>query len=159
MGDEIQNATTTTQDDLLERLLAGAATKAAEVEAAKVLSKGVVTKSEISAALGQFETNLLSKVEALLTAKAVVPVEENEETVAKAGAMVANGRKGTIAGSSNPRDDNPIKYLVQKARSEKPVYDETDKQLMWALTLKGMTAGMSYDATDGVDFGDEYGDN
>jgi len=144
-----------TQQDLLEQLLAGAAQREARKVAEEQLQKGSVTKAEFSSALGEFKQTMLAELAGLLQQKATSPEqtqdtdqeEEEPEPIQKAG------RKGTIPPAQDPRDANPLQYLLQKARSGGD-YDETDKQIIWALTVRGLTAGMSTADVDGEDFGD-----
>lgn len=144
-----------TQEDLLEKLLAGAAEREAQKAMAELEKKGTVTKAEFSTALSEFEQRLLDKI-GEITQKAAAPVEApqttEEETVQKAG-----GRRSTITGATDPRSDNPVRYILQKSRSGQE-YDQTDKELIWGLTMKGLTQGMSMTPIDGDDFADEYTD-
>jgi hypothetical protein len=147
-----------TQSDLLEQLLAGAAERETKKAMDELAQKGTVTKAEFSTALGEFEKNLVEKITSSIADKLqkgapqATPeaAEEDEpEVVAKAG------RKGTLSGapSGDPRSDNPLKYIVAKARSGEEL-DQTDKELVWGLTMRGLTAGMSHQDIDGADFCD-----
>ena len=144
-----------TQDDLLETLLAGAAERAAAKATEEKLAKGTVTKSEFGSALSEFEQRLLAKFDAVLGDKLqkAAPAEESEgeseQPVQKAG------RKGTLTSTTDPRSENPVRYLVQKGKKGE-AFDDQDKALVWALTLKGFTQGMDTRDIDGPDFGDEY---
>lgn len=154
----------------LEELLAGAAERAAAKEAEKLAAKGVVTADQLGDIIAQAMQKVVQQT-AVQKAQAAPDsqesdVEEAEETVQKARPGV--GRKGTVQGgaSGNLREDNPIKYLITKART--PVqsgkrtlpgytaFDPLDKDLLWKLTHKGMTQGMSNEPVDGDDFADAF---
>lgn len=151
------------QQNLLEELLAGAAQKAAKEEADKLAAKGVVTRDDFNTALGAFKEGLLTEVKNVV-ADAVqkaqpAPVPEEDDEPVRKGA----GRKGTIpaaSDSTDPREANPVGYIVRKSRTveqnphgfEVPGYkkfDPTDKAIAWAVTLKGLTQGMSMEPVEG----------
>lgn len=145
-----------TQDDLLETLLAGAAERAAQKQMEEIAHKGTVTKAEFSTALGEFENRLLGRIDEVFAQKAtpaesVEPETEQPEQVQKAG----SGRRSTVQGTSDPRSDNPVRYLIQKGQKGE-AFDDLDKSLMWELTRKGLSQGMSTIEIDGKDFADEY---
>jgi hypothetical protein len=93
-------------------------------------------------------TEKLQKASAQADPEAADPTEP----VQKASA----GRRSTIQSStSDPREDNPLRYLLQKSRKGEEL-DVTDKAIAWGLTLKALTQGMSTAPIEGEDFADEY---
>ena len=151
------------QADLLEQLLAGAAKKAAQEETQKLEQKGVVTRGDFSTALGAFKSELLDEVKTVVAdavqkaqPAAADPEAESEEPVKKGA-----GRKSTVAGgstgdSTDPREANPVAHIIRKSRqvderTGQPGYakfDTTDKAIAWALTMKGLTQGMSQEPVE-----------
>lgn len=136
----------------LENLLV----KAAEVAAAKAKEetdkamKGAVDASQLGDLLLQFESRMTRKIEE--TVSKGKETEETDETVGK-----GVGRKSTQ--TVDPREDNPVRYLVTKGRTAakegKDIpYDDVDKQVIWELTRKGLSAGMLYEPAEATDFGD-----
>lgn len=150
------------QADLLEQLLAGAAKKAAQEETQKLEQKGVVTRGDFSTALGAFKSELLDEVktvvaEAVQKAQPPADPEADPEEPVKKGA----GRKSTVPGgssgdSTDPREANPVAHIIRKSRqmderTGQPGYakfDTTDKAIAWALTMKGLTQGMSQEPVE-----------
>ena len=123
-------------------------------EEAALAMKGTVTAEQLGDLLLQFEQRMSTKVEQAVTKAAPTPAAEleTEETVGK-----GIGRKSTQA--ADPREDNPVKYIVNKGRialaaKKEPEYDEIEKQTMWELTRRGLAQGMQYTAEDASDFGD-----
>jgi hypothetical protein len=116
--DNMQNELT------LEELL----TLAAKAQEEKEVQKGITLES-LGTLFGQFETKILNAV---------------DERVSKA--MPARGegvgRQSTVNPSEDPRDKDPVSYIVQKSLKPDEL-DTTDKQLIWALTEKVLTDGMS----------------
>lgn len=147
------------QDDLLETLLAGAAERAAKKEMDELAKKGTVTKSEFGTALSEFETRLLAAFDAKLGDRVQKggkseQDEEEDEGEPEAKPVQKAGRRATLSAPTDARSDNPVRYLVQKGRKNEE-FDDQDKALIWALTFKGFTQGMSMQEIDGPDFGDD----
>lgn len=142
------------QEFLLEQLLSGAAERAAAQQMNELAQKGTVTKAEFGTALSEFENRLIGRIEGMVAQKAAEPAqadpapEPDPDPVQKAA-----GRRSTVP--SDPRSDNPVRYLIQKARSKEEL-DPTDKETIWGLTMKGLTQGMSTAEIEGGDFADEY---
>lgn len=134
----------------LEEIMAETATKLQEKkDAEKAVAKGV-TEERLGELLTQFKDSLLETVNTSIQ-KSFTDKQAEDEQVQKAQGV---GRKGTISGSSNdPREENPAKYIIQKAKSVDAngtagyaTFDPTDKAIAWAITLKGLTQGMRDDA-------------
>jgi hypothetical protein len=97
-----------------------------------------VTPEQLTAALSGFATEV-SKALAAEMAKVQQAVTEQVEKalpVREAGA----GRAG-VENTADPRDENPVAYLVAKARSEGGLSPE-DKKLAWAITKSVIADGM-----------------
>jgi hypothetical protein len=165
MPEDIQTQNPPQDDDMLEKLLAGAAQREADKKMKELEEKGVVTKAELSTVLKEFGIQLTETITSAVAdqIKKATPPEAAQPTdpdqqdqgqqVQKAGQQVGQ-RKGTIQGASDPRSDNPIRYLIQKGRAGQE-FDDLDRALIWGLTEKGFTQGMSYEDIDGPDFGDD----
>lgn len=154
------------QADYLEQLMAGAAQRAAQEETAKkakeLEEKGIVTKAELSTVLREFGTQLTETITSSVAAKldevkkaAPAPAEATDEEEAAAAPVAKASRKGTVSGASDPREDNPVRYLIQKSRKGESL-DDLDRALVWGLTFKGLAQGMSNEPIEGMDFADEY---
>lgn len=156
----------------LEKLLEGAAKKAAD-EAAAQVAKATVDPDQLGGLLLKFEERIMGKLEdAVKKAVPATPPElpEGTKEIEGEGEQVNKGvgRKSTIP-APNARMDNPVKYIVAKGRAAaaaKPStnynivpdadYDLQDKDFMWAMTKKALITGMSNQPAEGEDFGDEY---
>lgn len=147
-------------DDLLEKLLAGAAQREADKKMKELESKGVVTKAELSTVLKEFGVQLTETITSAVAdqiKKAAPPETQPPESKGGEGESerIQKGqRKGTIQGSSSPRDDNPIRYLIQKGRAGQE-FDDVDKALIWGLTERGFAQGMVYNDSGVYEFGDD----
>lgn len=136
----LEGTNTDMDEQMLETLLAGAIEKInAKNEAARA-TKGL-TKEDVVALLAEQATQTATLIDEKVSAVQKAQAEELRK---------GQGRKGTIAGgndgSETEREANPIAYIAKKARDPK-TYDQTDKQLVWALTHKALTKGMSQDNT------------
>jgi len=150
-----ENNQETKPNDFLENLLTEAASRAAKEEAEQALKKGYVTREQINMALDSFgaklEETLADKLLGVLednVQAALKKALENEELLTKAGA-----RKSTIITPEEERDANPIAYLIKKGRTalaanEEPSYDQVDKDLIWAITEKALSQGMTIDQNE-----------
>jgi hypothetical protein len=164
MPDDIQTQNPPQDDDLLEKLLAGAAKRETDKKMAELESKGVVTKAELSTVLKEFGTQLtetitsavVDQIKKAAPPEAAPPTDPDQPEGQRQGqqAVQKGQRKGTIQSSSDPRSDNPIRYLIQKGRAGQE-FDDLDRALIWGLTEKGFTQGMSHEDIDGPDFGDD----
>lgn len=161
MPEDIQTQNPPQDEDLLEKLLAGAAQREADKKMKELESKGVVTKAELSTVLKEFGTQLTETITSAMTEQLTKSMgnrqapEATEPPEDKGGEAVQKGqRKGTIQGAFDPRADNPIRYLIQKGRAGQE-FDDLDRALVWGLTEKGFTQGMSHEDIEGPDFGDD----
>jgi hypothetical protein len=125
--------------------------------------KGVVTKSELSTVLKEFGVQLTETITTAVVDQ--IKKADPPDAAQKADpdpnpdpetqqAVQKGQRKGTVGGGSDPRSDNPIRYLIQKSREGKE-FDDLDRALLWGLTEKGFTQGMSFEDVDEPDFGDD----
>jgi hypothetical protein len=139
---------TQTNPDALEQLMIDTATRLQEKKdaEAKVAKGQGVTIEQI----GDLLAGLMSKVdEKISKAMAKPEVEDEELPVSK-----SVGRKSTVTSTpvaKGSRDENPLQYIVSKARSASDAhtnFDPTDKALIWALTSKALSNGMRDTDTD-----------
>src|SRR5258708_1824893 len=146
MTDFIPPQDDTDQKDLLESLLVVAAEKAAKQQADDALKKGFITREQLNAALGVFgdtlETNLVEKISAALTPQI--------DQFVKKGLDGQAVKKSTIPTPEDERDADPVAYILKKGKDLGPeAYDDVDKRIIWALTYKGLTDGMSAFTSEG----------
>lgn len=148
------------QQDLLEQLLAGAAERETKKAMDELAQKGTVTKAEFSTALNEFGRQLTdtitTQVKEIVQKAAPAAEEETEDKTEETDPIKKGGspshRKGTV--NTSPREENPLRYIVQKARSKEEL-DPTDKALVWGLTLNALAKGMTYYNEEIEDFGDD----
>ena len=132
------------QKDLLEQLLVVAAEKAAKQEADQALKKGFVTREQINQALATFGEQLSTDLEDRIVEKITQALMPQVEQSVKKAAEGAGIRKGTIVTPEDERDADPVGYLLKKGKELGPeAYDDTDKRIIWGLTHKVLTQGMS----------------
>lgn len=132
----------TDQGDILEQLLVVAAEKAAKREADDALRKGFVTREQINAAFAAFGDGLENRiVERMLTELA----PKTESIVKKAlDGDERLSKKSTVLTPEDERDADPVAYLLKKGRTLGPEsFDDTDKQIIWALTYAGLAQDMA----------------
>jgi hypothetical protein len=129
----------TTQTDLLEQLLVVAAEKAARQEADSALRKGYVTREQINAALAAFGDGLEDRI----VNRIVTEMQPRTEGIVQKALQSDPGRKSVVQTEADERDADPVAYLLKKGRTLGPeAYDDTDKQIIWALTYAGLSKGM-----------------
>jgi hypothetical protein len=146
--------------DALEQLMIDTATRLqterdAKIAADKLTAKSTgITMEQLGELFAQFGTQIDAKIQ-----KAIEPIvkEEDPDGGDQSVQHKGIGRKGTVAAiptaGASARETNPLQYLVTKARTaadagEVVKYDATDKALVWALTKKGLTMGMSQEDTE-----------
>jgi len=131
----------TGQGDLLEQLLVVAAEKAAKQEADDALKKGFVTREQINAALAAFGENLENSIVDKVSASLMPQVTQ---AITKAIESTPGLRKSTVQTPEDERDEDPVGYLLKKAREQGPEsFDDVDKQLAWAITYTGLAQGLT----------------
>jgi hypothetical protein len=111
----------------LEELLKLAAEKIASEKPEPVAVKAV-TAEDIAGLFAQFEQKIEAKLEEKV--QKALPVRSE-----------GTGRAGIVETPSDPRESDPLKYIVQKA-AKPDEFDQTDKELVSALTLKALLDGM-----------------
>lgn len=128
-----------TQTDLLEQLLVVAAEKAAKQEADNALRKGYVTREQINLALAAFGDGLEDRI----VSRIISEMQPKTESIVQKALANDTGRKSTVPTEEDERDADPIAYILKKGRTLGPEsYDDVDKQLIWALTYKGLAQDM-----------------
>src|SRR5690348_10437867 len=128
------------QGDLLEQLLVVAAEKAAKREAEDALKKGFVTREQINSALAAFGDGLEDRI----VDRIIREMQPKTETIVQKALSTSDySKKSTVLTEEEERDADPVQYLLKKGRTLGPeAYDDTDKQIIWALTYKGLAQGM-----------------
>ena len=135
--------------DLLEQLLVVAAEKAAKQEADNALKKGFVTREQINAAFTQFGENMETSLVEKITEMLVPQIQDAVQKAGAAQAKEAGTRKGTIPTPEDERDADPIAYLLKKGKELGPeAYDDVDKRIIWAITYKGLSQGLTLSDTE-----------
>jgi hypothetical protein len=123
----------------LEELLAGAAAVNPEPEPQPV-AKGV-TADEIKALLAEFKTSIENDINQRVESQ----VSERVEKALTTMRGESQGRRAPMNGSDTPDiEENPLDYIVHKARSVKSEDELTDqdKQLAWGVTRAALMVGM-----------------
>lgn len=124
----------------LEELLAGAAAAASAQPEPQPAVKSI-TAEEIKALLDGFKTSIADEINAKVEAQVSERVEKAMTTMRGE----SQGRRAPQGGSDLPDiEENPLDYIVKKARTVKSEDELTDqdKQLAWGVTRAALMAGM-----------------
>lgn len=99
--------------------------------AAAFADSEMVTKAELKAALAEFAAQISTSVGAAVA----------EEVAKAAPAREAGAGRAAVVETEDPREANPVDYVIKKARKGEAL-DDTDKMIAWAIMESGLKEGM-----------------